>query len=481
MSTKNFEKLFNPTSIALIGECTSERNTACSLLKNLKGSEFQGNIYAVNSREHQSSDNKIYGSLADIEDDVDLIMIAEPLARVPSIISEAAMKNVKGAIVVTSNDESEDLINSELNDEIIHTAGRSGIRIIGPDCLSFVIPRLGVNASLIPSLPPKGNLAFISQSGTICTAILDWAMKEKVGFSHVISLGQMADVDFGDVVNYLGDDNRVKSILLYLESLTNVKKFVGAARGVSRVKPIIALRARKLDLDSKYGSSYSAADTDDDLIYSTIFTRVGIVRVDSIEEIFNAASSLSKQPRPLKPNVAIITNSRSTSFMTIDTIIQRRDLQLASLSENTILELDRTLPKSVKKQNPIDLGIEADASLYSKTLEVLLGGDETGGVIVIFTPQVLTHASSVASAICDIAKKSGTKPIFAVWMGGKLVEDAINILNESGIPTYGTPEEAIKAFSHMYSYTINLRLLQETPKLLNSSFDKRRAESVIKD
>jgi acetyltransferase len=483
MSTKNFEKLFNPKSIALIGECANEGDIAFSMFKNLRNCDFQGEIYVVNSRDEKGFGDNIYRSITDIDDNIDLAIIGESLDRVPSIIKEGAKKNMKGAIVVTANgerEESNNSNNSELEYQIISEARQSGIRVMGPECLSFVIPRLGINASPIPSLPPKGNLAFISQSGTICTAILDWAIKEKVGFSYVVSLGQMADVDFGDVINYLGDDNRVKSILLYLESLTNVKKFVGAARSVSRVKPIIALKAGKINLDSKYGRSYSATDTEDDLAYSTIFKRVGIVRVDTIEEIFNAASSLSKQPRPLKPNIAIITNSRSTSFMSIDTIIQRRDLQLAALSQNTILELNQVLPESLKKQNPIDLGVEAGASLYSKTLEVLLGADETGGVIVIFTPQVLTHASNVANAICDVAKRSSTKPIFAVWMGGKLVEDAINILHESGIPTYGTPEEAVKAFSHMYSYTSNLRLLQETPKLLNSSFDKRRAESVIR-
>jgi acetyltransferase len=480
MSTKNFETLFNPTSIALIGECRNEGNIAFSLLKSLTSCDFQGQIYGVTSKDGENSENKIYKSLTDIEDSVDLIIIAEPPDRVPSIITEAAKKNVKGAIIVTSNGEGEEIINSELNDEIIRLAGSNGIRLVGPECLSFVVPRLGVNVSLIPSLPPTGNLAFISQSATICTAILDWAIKGKAGFSHVISLGQMADVDFGDVINYLGDDNRVKSILLYLESLTNVKKFVGAARSVSRVKPIIALKAGRVNLDSKSVGSYDGADAEDDVAYSTIFKRVGIVRVHTIEELFNAASSLSKQPRPLKQDIAIITNSTSTTFMSIDTIAQKRDLQLATLSDNTISELNRILPVFLKKQNPINLGLEADASLYAKTLEVFLAADEVGGAIVIFTPHVLTHPSNVARAICDVSKKSNAKPIFAVWMGGTLVESAINILNESGIPTYATPEEAIKAFSHMYSYTSNLRLLQETPKLLNSSFDKRRAESVIK-
>ncbi len=483
MSTKNFESLFNPKSIALIGDCTNEGDIAFSLFENLKNCEFQGQIYGVNSKHEGSLDDRVRRSITDIEDHIDLAIIAEQLDRVPSIITEGAKKNIKGAMIVSADGEREqsnDSNNSELQYQIISEAGQHGIRVLGPECLSLVIPRLGINASLIPSLPPNGNLAFVSQDGTICTAILDWAIKERVGFSHVISLGGMADVDFGDVINYLGDDSRVKSILLYLESITNVKKFVGAARSVSRVKPIIALRAGKGNFHSNFGSSDGKNDIDDDLVYSTIFRRVGIVRVDTIEEIFNAASSLSKQPRPLRPSLAIITNSRSTSFMSIDTIMQRRDVQLASLTQSTIYELDRNLQKSVEIQNPIDVGIEADASLYSKTLDVLLGADEVGGVIVIFTPQVLTRTADVASEICNVTRKSNTKPVFVVCMGGKLVEDAVNILNESSIPTYGTPEEAIESFSHMYSYTSNLRLLQETPKLLNSSFDKKRAESVIK-
>lgn len=480
MSTKNFEKLFNPKSIAVVGGSANEGSIAFSMFRNLQRSDFQGEIFMVKSKAARTANANTYPSITDIEGNIDLAIIGDSLDRVPSIIKEGAKRNVKGVIVVTANGERGKLNDSDLERQILGAAREYGIRVMGPECLSFVVPRLALNASPIPSLPPTGNLAFISQSGTICTAILDWAIKEKVGFSHIVSLGQMADIDFGDVINYLGDDNRVKSILMYVESLTNVKKFVGAARSVSRVKPIIALKAGKINLDSNYAKSYGASDTEDDLVYSTIFKRVGIVRVDTIEEIFNAASSLSKQPRPLKPNIVIMTNSRSTSFMSIDTIIERRDLQLAALSENTVLELNRVLPESLGKQNPIDLGIDAGASLYAKTLDLLLSAEETGGVIVIFTPQVLNHALDVAKAICDIAKRSTTKPIFAVWMGGKLVEDAINILNESGIPTYGTPEEAVKAFSHMYSYTSNLRLLQETPKLLNSSFDRRRAESVIK-
>ncbi|MGE5443087.1 MAG: GNAT family N-acetyltransferase [Ignavibacteriales bacterium] len=478
VSAKNLERIFNPESIALIGVSEREGSVGYRLFKNLINGGFRGKIYGVNPNVNQLFEQRIYKSVMEIEERIDLAVIAVPLEMVPSIIRECAEKEVTGAIVVS--DGGKETEKAGLEEEIIREAGRVGMRIIGPNSLGVVIPRLGINASFTASpVPPQGNMAFISQSGALCTAIMDWACREKVGFSHVVSIGDMADVDFGDLINYLGDDRNVRSILLYVESLTNVKKFVGAARSVSRVKPIIALKSGKTGMGMKASTSYTEAIITEDAVYSTIFKRAGIVRVDTIRELFNAAESLSKQPRPLKPSLAVITNTDGTGIMTSDVLSVRWESELVKLSERTINELDSILPHYTNKLNPICMRGDATSERYAKTLEVCLAAEEVGGVIIIFTPQSVAHPSDVARAISRVAQKSNTKPIFAVWMGGKSVEGAKGILNEAGIPTFGTPEEAVNTFMHMYSYTYNLRLLQETPKLVEGRFEKKRAESVI--
>jgi acetyltransferase len=479
MSTKNLEKIFNPESIVLVGVSEREGSAGYGLFKNLISGGFRGKIYGVNPNVNELFEQRIYKSVKEIEERIDLAVIAVPIEIVPSIIKECAEKGIMGAIVISAGGKEAERAGHE--EEIIREAGRVGMRIIGPNSLGVVIPHLGINASFTASsVPPQGNMAFISQSGALCTAIMDWACKEKVGFSHVVSIGDMADVDFGDVINYLGDDRNVRSILLYVESLTNVKKFVGAARSVSRVKPIIALKTGKTQVGMKTTAFHTEALITEDDIYSTIFKRAGIVRVDTIRELFNTAEPLSKQPHPPKPNLAIITNVDGMGIMAEEVLSVRWGIELMKLSEKTITELDRILPPYTSKLNPICMLGDVMPEKYAKTLEVCLADEEIGGVIIISTPQSITHPSDVARAISEVAKKSNTKPIFAVWMGGKLVGEAIGILNEAGIPTFGTPEEAVNAFMHMYSYTYNLRLLQETPRLVEGRFEKKRAESVIK-
>lgn len=478
MGAKNIERILNPKSIVLVGVSEREESVGYRLFRNLISGGFRGKIYGVNPNVSQLFEQRIYKSVSEIEGEIDLAVIAVPIEMVPSIIRQCTEKELGGAIVISDGRKGTEKAGHE--EKIIREARRIGIRIIGPNSLGVVIPHLGINASFTASpVPPQGNMAFISQSGALCIAIMDWACRENVGFSHVVSIGDMADVDFGDLINLLGDDSNVRSILLYVESITNVKKFVGAARSVSRVKPIIALKSGKTDAGIKSAAFHTEALITEDAIYSTIFKRAGIVRVDTIRELFNTAESLSKQPRPLKPNLAVITNADGTGTMTADVLSVRWESKLVELSERTVKEIESILPHYTNKRNPICMLGDAPPEKYAKTLETCLAAEEVGGVIIIFTPQSVAHPSGIARAISKIAQKSNTKPVFAVWMGGKLVEEAIGILNEAGIPTFGTPEEAINAFMHMYSYTYNLRLLQETPKLIEERFETKRAESII--
>ncbi|MGE5442992.1 MAG: GNAT family N-acetyltransferase, partial [Ignavibacteriales bacterium] len=479
MSTKNLERIFNPESIALIGVSEREGSVGFGLFKNLISGGFRGKIYGVNPKINELLGQKIYKSVKEIKGAIDLAVISVSIGIVPSVVRECAERGIMGAIVISAGGKEAGEAGSEKEKEIVREAGRIGMRIIGPNCLGIVVPHLGMNASFTASVPPQGNMAFISQSGALCTAIMDWACREKVGFSHVVSIGDMADVDFGDVINYLGDDISVRSILLYIESLTNVKKFIGASRSVSRIKPIIALKSGQTQAGMKAAASHTGALTTEDAIYNTVFKRAGIIKVNTIRELFNAAEAFAKQPRPIKPNFAIITNAGGPGVMATDALGTKWRINPVQLNEKTIKELDSILPPYASKLNPIDILGDATPERYAKTLEVCLAAEEVGGVIIIFTPQIVTHPSDVARTISEVAKKHSTKSIFAVWMGGKFVEEAIGILNDTGIPTFGTPEEAVHALMHMYSYTYNLKLLQETPRPIKGRFEKKRAESII--
>ncbi|HEX3035084.1 MAG TPA: CoA-binding protein [Thermodesulfobacteriota bacterium] len=479
MNTKNLDNIFNPESIALVGVSERKGSVGYGLFKNLISGGFKGKIYGVNPKINELFEQRIYKSVSEIEGEVDLAVIGVPIEIVPSVISECAEKGIKGAIVISASGKETGKIDDKREEEIILEAGRAGMRIIGPNCLGVVVPHLGINASFTASVPTKGNIAFISQSGALCTAIMDWASKEKVGFSHVISIGDMIDVDFGDLIDYLGDDANVKSILLHIESLTSIKKFIRAARSVSRVKPIIALKAGKMDAGAKATASDTEVLVTEDDIYSTIFKRTGIVKVDTIHELFNTAEPLSKQPRPTGPNLAIITNADGMGAMAANVLSVRWGGRLVKFGKKTIKELDSILPPYASKLNPVCMVGDVTADKYAKTLEVCLADEEVGGVIIIYTPQLVTHPSDVARVTSEVARKYRTKPIFAVWMGGKSVEDAISILNEAGIPTFGTPEDAVNAFMHMYHYSYNLRLIQETPKLIEGRFEKKRGRNPL--
>ncbi|GBD39364.1 hypothetical protein HRbin37_01643 [bacterium HR37] len=476
MSIKNLERIFNPESVAVLGVSRKEGSVGYTLFKNLVSGGFKGRIYGINPHVSELFGKRIYRSLAEVEDSVDLAIVAVPAEVIPSVLRECIKKGVKGAVVVSSEIKEHE----GLDREVFSEAQNAGIRIIGPNCLGFVITSLGLNVSFSSSLPPAGNMAFISQSGALCTAIMDWACKERVGLSHVISVGEMLDVDFGDLIDYLGNDSCVKSILLYVESLTNIKRFVGAARSVSRIKPIIALRAGKGEVGGYGKLFYTESLITEDDVYNTLFKRTGIVKVDTIHELFNTAESLSKQPRPLNPNLVIITNVDGIGFMASHLLSTRWGVELPKLKQETVRKLDDILPPYANKQNPVCIFGDIIPEQYVKTIEVCMEDEEVGGIITIFAPHSITHPSDVARAISDTAKRLTTKPIFAVWMGGQLVADALSILNnESSIPTFGTPEEAVNAFMHMYFYSYNLKLIQETPKLIEGKFDKKRVESII--
>ncbi|MBW1710508.1 MAG: bifunctional acetate--CoA ligase family protein/GNAT family N-acetyltransferase [Deltaproteobacteria bacterium] len=324
-----------------------------------------------------------------------------------------------------------------------------------------------------------GNLAFVSQSGAICSSIHDYAIREKIGFSHFISIGSMLDVDFGDMINYLGDDPNVGSIVLYVENLTNTRKFMSAARAVSRIKPIVVLKSGKYAAGARAAASHTGAMAGEDAVYDAAFKRAGIVRVDTIGDLFDCAELLSKQPIPKKPGLGIITNAGGPGVMATD-FLASRGLEPVNLSADTMEKLNEFLPSFWSHGNPIDMLGDAKPARFKKTIEVCLEDPEIKGLITIFVPQAVIMADEMAKALVETLE-GRSFPIFTVWMGGDGVEGGRRICNEAGIPTYETPESAVAAFMYMYSYARNLEALQEVPPSLpnNLEYNQTKATQII--
>jgi len=480
MSTRKLEKIFDPKSIALVGASDTIGKLGYTLFRNLTQGGFKGPIYPVNPKYKTIHGKKAYKSVTDIKDKVDLVVIVTPIDIVPEIIKDCANKKVPGAIIISAGGKEVGEKGRELEEQILREAGKGDIRIIGPNCLGIIRPSIGLNATFSHRMALPGKLAFISQSGALCTAILDKSFKENIGFSYFISIGSMADVDFGDLIDYLGSSEEVTSIILYIESLTNTRKFISAARAVSRVKPIIAVKAGRSQAGAQAAASHTGAMAGEDDIYDAAFKRAGIIRVRTIKELFNCAESLAKQPKPHGPRLGIVTNAGGPGVIAADTLADWGQ-EPANLSEETIERLNSTLPPHWSRRNPVDIIGDATPERYLEAINIILQTKEIDGLLVMLTPQAVTSPTDVARSISKLASKQRI-PIFAVWMGGEEVEKGISILNEASIPTYDTPEEAVNTFMHMHSYSYNLKLLQETPRELHTelNLDRKKAGEIIK-
>ncbi len=466
MSTRNLDKIFKPESIALIGASGTKGKLGNTVFRNLIDGGFEGPIYPVNPKHKAVLGLKAYKSVNGIKDTVDLAIIVTPIEVVPSLIKDCGIKGIRGAIIISAGGKEAGEEGEKIEELILRESQKNGVRIIGPNCLGIIVPSFNLNASFAQSMALPGNLAFISQSGALCTAILDMSLRENIGFSHFISIGSMADVDFGDLIDYLGSSEEVKNIILYIESLTNAKKFMSAARALSRIKPIIALKSGRSQAGAKAAASHTGAMAGEDDVYDAAFKRAGVLRVYSINELFNCAESLAKQPMPKGSSLGIITNAGGPGVIAADKL-EALGYKPAVLSEETISLLDSVLPNNWSKGNPADIIGDATPKRYMEAVRVCLDANEIDGLLIILTPQAVTSPSDVARGISKICKGK-PKPIFAVWMGGITVEPGIAILNKAGIPTYRSPEEAVNIFVRMFTYGYNLQLLQETPRELHA-------------
>lgn len=472
---------FRPQSVAVIGASETPGSVGRTLLQNLIASPFGGVVYPVNPRRAHVLGIKAYPSVRDIPGPVDLAVIATPAPTVPGVVAECVEAGVKGAIIISAGFRETGPAGAALEQEILAHARRGGMRIIGPNCLGVMCPRTGLNATFAAGMAHPGNVGFISQSGALGTAILDWSLREHVGFSAFISIGSMLDVGWGDLIDYLGEDPHTHSILLYMESVGDARSFLSAARAVALSKPIIVIKAGRTAAAARAATSHTGTLAGSDAVLDAAFRRSGVLRVNTIAELFSMAEVLAKQPRPRGPRLVIVTNAGGPGVLATDALITS-GAELAQLSEETIAALNQLLPPHWSHGNPIDILGDADPERYARAVEIAARDPQADGLLVILTPQAMTDPTRTAERLTEHAHLPG-KPILASWMGGAQIAAGEEILNRAGIPTFNYPETAARAFAYMCRYSANLRLLYETPTLAEDGDagapDRAAAERLV--
>ncbi|WP_069790105.1 bifunctional acetate--CoA ligase family protein/GNAT family N-acetyltransferase [Cyanobacterium sp. IPPAS B-1200] len=472
--------MFAPKSVALIGATEKEGSVGRTLLWNLISHPFGGTVFPVNPKRKSILGIRAYASLKDLPESVDLAIIATPAPTVPDLIRECVETGVKGAIIISAGFKEIGAEGIKLEQEILREAKKGNLRIIGPNCLGLICPSSGLNASFASTSPGLGNVGFISQSGAFCTSILDWSLQENLGFSAFVSIGSMLDVNWGDLIYYLGDDPQTESIVIYMESIGNARDFISAAREVALTKPIIVIKGGRTEEAAKAAASHTGALTSSDEVLASAFRRCGVLQVDTISEIFNMAELLAKQPRPKGKNLTILTNAGGPGVLATDALTWGKG-RLTHLSEETIKKLDEILPVHWSRSNPIDILGDATPQRYAEALEIASEDDNSDGLLVILTPQDMTDPTKTAEALLEVAKKIKHKPILASWMGGSTVATGREILNHANVYTQSYPDDAARLFNLMWRYSNNLNALYETPSFADSEelIDRPLASKII--
>jgi acetyltransferase len=462
-------RVFEPKTVAIIGASNKEGSVGYALIKNMIGSGFKGTLYPINYKNKSIYGVRSYAKLSDTRDEIDLAIIATPASTVPDLVLECGKYGVGGIVIISAGFMEAGEEGHKMSETILGYARKYNMRILGPNCLGFIRPSIKLNASFANKMAIPGKIALISQSGALCTAILDWSVAKNVGFSYFVSIGSMIDVGFHDLIDYFGNDPETSSIVIYMESLTFARKFMSAARAFARTKPIIVLKAGKSSAGAKVALSHTGTLAGNDMAFDAAFKRAGIVPVNTIEELFNAAQALATQPRPKGNRLAIVTNAGGPGVLATDHLDSLGG-KLAKLSPETMDILNKVLPPVWSHGNPVDVLGDASAKRYKEATEAVLKDDSVDGVLVILTPQSMTKADEVGTEIVKLAK-TYKKPILASWMGQTDVDAGINILEEGDVPVYRNPENAVSTFMSMYKYTRNIEALYETPASIPRKFE----------
>lgn len=473
------DAIFAPHSVAVIGATDRPGSIGRAVLWSLLSSPFGGTVYPVSDKRSSVLGIKTYPDVQQIPEPVDLAVIVTPAETVPGVIAQCIAAEVRGAIVISAGFKEHGERGKELERQILEQLEGSRMRLIGPNCLGVMNPITGLNATFATNMARPGNVAFISQSGALCTAILDWAQKEVVGFSSFVSLGSMLDVGWGDLIDYLGNDPRTHSIIMYMESVGDARSFLSAAREVSLSKPIIVIKAGRTPAAAHAAASHTGTLAGSDEVLEAAFRRCGVLRVNTIADLFYMAEALSKQPRPRGPRLAVVTNAGGPGVLAADSIIGAGG-ELAELSPSTLDLLNQNLPPHWSRNNPVDILGDALPDKYAKVAETVVADPNNDGLLAILCPQGMSHPTITAERLVPLAKGTG-KPVLACWMGGTEMMAGIEILNRAGVPTFAYPDAAARIFYYMWRYSYLLRGLYETPMLPQGEEgpNRVRAEWII--
>ncbi len=457
------DPLFRPRSVAVIGATDKDGSVGRTVLWNLISSPLGGTVFPVNPKRSSVLGVKAYPSLADIPDAVDLAVIVTPAPSAPGLMAECAATGIQGAIIISAGFREIGPEGAQLEKRVLEEARRARIRVVGPNCLGIMNPIGGLNATFAAGMAAPGSIGFVSQSGALLTAVLDWSAREGVGFSSVVSLGSMLDVGWGDVIYYFGDDPDTSSILIYMETIGDARAFLSAAREVALTKPIIVIKPGRTAQAAKAAASHTGSLTGSDEVLDAAFRRVGVLRVDSISDLFGMAEILAKQPRPSGPNLTIVTNAGGPGVIATDALVAGGG-RLTQLSEATMAAYDEVLPAVWSHNNPVDIIGDAPPERYAKALDIAASDPAADGMLVILTPQAMTDPTRTAGELVPYARIPG-KPVLASWMGGRDVEAGAAVLRTAGIPTFEYPDTAAEMFNYLWRSSEDLRALYETPVL----------------
>ncbi|MFC1978890.1 bifunctional acetate--CoA ligase family protein/GNAT family N-acetyltransferase [Chloroflexota bacterium] len=477
---ERIKAFFEPKSVALIGATDRKGSVGRVTLKNLLASGEARRVYPVNpGHETVLGDIKCYSSVDILPEVPDLAVVVVPAEHVAASVEECGKVGIKSMIIITAGFKEIGLEGRKREEKVLNLAAKYDIRIMGPNCMGIIRPKTNLNTTFIRRMPKQGNIAFLSQSGALGAGILDWVISKNIGLSTFVSVGSMADVDFGDLIDFFGEDAYTRSIIIYTESIGSAKKFMSAARGFSRTKPIIVLKPGKFEESIKAALSHTGAMVGVDRYYDSLFGRAGVVRVEEIKDLFNCASILNTAQLPKGPNLAIVSNGGGPAMLATDSLVSRGG-KLARLSRETITLLSEFLPKAWSRANPVDILDDADLARFEKSVETVIRDKGVNGVLIIYTPQGDAVPAELANVVIEQSKKV-RKPILVVLMGDRGVAEARNLLYENNVPIYGFPEEAIKSYIYMYQYANSLETLYEMPEesLLDVDAPKNHLKTLI--
>ncbi len=473
MGTRNLKRLFDPRSVAVIGASNKKGTVGHTLLHNLISAEYDGVVYPVSTSSPSVQGIHAYTSIAQIPRKVDLAVVAVPARSVPDAMRECGEAGVGGAVIVSAGFKEAGEAGRRLERQVSEIARAHGVRILGPNCLGYIRPAHHLNVTFSHLIPPSGNVAFFSQSGALGTAILDWATANDIGFSAFVSVGSMADIDFGDLIDYYGADQHTTSIILYIESITDARKFMSAARHFAKSKPIIVVKSGRTARSALAAASHTGAMAGDDTLYSAVFRRAGVVRVDKIEDLFDASEALSRVGSPRGRRLGIVTNAGGPGVMACDRLLHLGG-ELAELAPETDAQLAACLPEFSARGNPVDVAGDADAERFALATQALMDDRNCDGVLAILTPQAMSQPTATANALVRVSRTHQLKPLLTAFMGETRVAEAIRVLHKARVPAFNTPEDAVGAYMYMCQYTRNLANLYETPADILPHFEPDR-------